>query len=1402
MSLSSPPTLPLSAALQVDSVCERFESAWKAANAGAERPKIETFLAGTDGPARAALIRELLRVDVHYRRAAGDEPNAAHYRETVPGLDSAWLASLLVSDRAGARADVPNVPGYQILGVLGRGGMGVVYRARQLKLNRMVALKMILAGGMADTREIERFRREAEAVAQLQHPNIVQIHEVGDHSGNPYLALEFVDGTSLDKLIAHTPYSPRAAARLVEILARAIQHAHERGVIHRDLKPANILLNDEERRSSDERPPSASRLPPASLAPKITDFGLAKLLDGGPAGPTRTGDLVGTPSYMAPEQAAARAETIGPATDVYGLGAIMYELLTGRPPFQGESAHAVVEQVCSADPVMPRRLVPGVPRDLETIALKCLNKDPRRRYASALALAEDLERFQLNQPIQARPAGPIERTVKWVKRRPAVATALAAVAAVIAMAFAGVTWEWQQTQTALKLSQHARDELDANLYVSQIGQALREWEANHGGRARAILDECQDARRDWEWRYLDRLCRQELFTLRGHTLAVRCVAFSPDGRTLASGSGEWGNGEPGEVKLWNAATGQELNTLTGHDGPIMAVAFSPDSKLLATVDASFTNPKDSPRLIVWNVGTGKEVYRRDVIQWMYSVAFSPDGKTIAAGAGRGQVFRWEAATGNQLPPLLQSGSIDFAVVFTPDGQGLAAANRDGNVRLWDLARPAQPRLFMASSDARSVAVSPDNRYLAAANWDQTLKIWDLTERGDSVVVHNLHAAFLHSTVFSPSGRHLACSTGDGTVKILDVPAGGESAVFRGHEGPVYSVAFSPDGQRLATSGWDRTVRIWNAVQWREPRTFIGHSALIASLAFTADGSQLIAAGGLRHTFVGAGKPTLQAWDFRRQKFIREYTGATKWLTSVACSPDGRWLAAGSEDNSVLTWEIGKSAPKFRLQDHSAGITAVAFSPDGQYLASSSRDHTIVLWDVASGRKVRSLLGHTGAVTSLAFCADGGRLISGSMDHSLRLWDVEAGTCAATFQGHGAGVNGVACSPKEPYAASSDVNQNLKFWNLATLQEIVPASVHVNLAAAQPAVNQANTPESLFQAMSLTFTPDGKRLVSGGGKRLVQLWEVPSGREIITLPAAAAELEWVRQCVAVSPDGEAIVAARDDEVIRWDTRGPSTEITDQYAKAMNDDFLNWHWDQAKRFETLKNWFATNFHRERVLAFEPSSPNAFFHRGQVRAIVGQWELADADFARAIAGNLGSSGVSLLRGLLRCHLGDKTGYQAVCRDAVQRYGSTKNPTIANIVVWTCTLAPDAGVDLARLTQPLEDAVKQNPKQHAYLFRLGAAHYRTGRLKEAVRRMQDALAADQKEELVVPPYLILAMAHHRLGDSTLAREFLEKARSCIHAAEIGWALDNAANRVPVLAWADQIGARLLLHEAEALLE
>jgi serine/threonine protein kinase/formylglycine-generating enzyme required for sulfatase activity len=446
-------SLPLAVRYTIDQLCTRFEAAWRAG----EEPSLESYLGEVGADHQPVLLAELLPLDLEYRRERGDNPTAQAYtarfphldavvraafgpRETVTGADTPLAASpatwFLGADRAespqpalSADGDtsLPQVPGFDVLAELGQGGMGVVYKARQVGLNRLVALKMIRPRGPVQLQELVRFRLEAEAVAQLRHPNIVPVYDSGEHQGQPFLVLELVEGGSLKQLTGSAPLPPRSAAALVETLARAIHHAHCRGIVHRDLKPANILLEPPAKPQAAE-PSAACGL--AGAVPRITDFGLAKRL-GEDSWQTQEGDVLGTPIYMAPEQAVVGRTAIGPGADVYALGVILYELLTGQVPLEGKDAFATLVLVQFHEPPAPRQVVPKLPRDLETICLKCLQKEPAQRYATAQDLADDLRAFLLGEPIRARPTGAVERAWKWTRRNPLLASLLTATASLL-----------------------------------------------------------------------------------------------------------------------------------------------------------------------------------------------------------------------------------------------------------------------------------------------------------------------------------------------------------------------------------------------------------------------------------------------------------------------------------------------------------------------------------------------------------------------------------------------------------------------------------------------------------------------------------------------------------------------------------------------------------------------------------------------------------------------------------------------------------------------------------------------------------------------------------------------------------------------------------------------------------
>jgi serine/threonine protein kinase len=564
-----------------------------------------------------------------------------------------------------AAIDLPQVPGYEILEELGRGGMGAVYKARQVKLNRIVALKMILSGEHAGSDQLERFRTEAEVVARLQHPNILQIFEVGECDGLPFLSLEFLDGGSLSDDLDGTPWPTRAAARLVEDLAQAIHAAHEHNVVHRDLKPGNVLLTHER-------------------VPKIADFGLAKRLDTD-AQQTRSGAILGTPSYMAPEQAGGKPEQIGPPVDIYALGAILYELLTGRPPFKAETPLDTIFQVLDDSPVPPCQLRPKLPRDLETICLTCLRKAPRLRYASALALAEDLRLFLKGKAILARRMGPWETVWRDMKRNRAITFTMV----VISLAGAiGIEEGWrahlQYSQLMGNLntrSEQLKKSSDPSLHAATteakkelppalpLAANLSHHVVGHGGRVLTMAfgpdsQRLAVAGADRMIRLYDVAQTNAFRVLEGHEEDVSSVTFHPDGRQLASAS--WDR----TVRLWDIENGRQQRTLKSHTRRANCVAFSPDGRLLASGGADET-------IRLFETDTGKEIRVLPENRAVNSIAFSPQGGLLVAATEAGGVQIWDVVNGRPMGRLTDGVRQYSSVCFSADGKSVAAA---GSVR--------------------------------------------------------------------------------------------------------------------------------------------------------------------------------------------------------------------------------------------------------------------------------------------------------------------------------------------------------------------------------------------------------------------------------------------------------------------------------------------------------------------------------------------------------------------------------------------------------------------------------------------------------------------------------------------------------------------------------------------------
>jgi WD40 repeat protein len=983
-------------------------------------------------------------------------------RALPPRTDSAAEAradALTLMPKAPAAEEAvppPEVPGYEVLGELGRGGMGVVYKARHLQLDRLVALKMILAGSHAGADALRRFRTEAEAVARLQHANVVQIYDVGEHQGLPYLALEFCPGGSLAGRLDGTPLPPGPAAALAETLARAVHAAHQAGVVHRDLKPANVLLA-------------------ADGTPKISDFGLAKKLDD-PGGPTRSGAVLGTPSYMAPEQAGATAASdqavsvsreVGPATDVYALGAMLYELVTGRPPFMGSTPMNTVLQLLTCEPVPPRLLVPKVPRDLETVCLKCLQKDARKRYASAAELAEDLRRFLDDRPIKARPVGWVARLGRWCQRKPAVA-GLAAAAAFLLLAGTGASSffgvqarigeNWAKQQTALAKSETDRANANADaaraaeltvyrrLYVSDLRLAQRAWEDNDMGRLQELLQGQIPERtggedlRGFEWHYLGRLSHSGLLllTFKGQTAPINSVVFSPNGERLGSAS------EDGLVKVWDADKGEELLTLKGHAGYVCSVVFSPDGQHLASAGGEDRTVK------IWDALKGEELLSlRGHTQSVRSVAFSADGHRLASASRDGTVRVWDALKGRELLTLNGHARGIDSVAFSPDGERLASASWDGTVKIWDAVKGEEVLTLQGHADILfSVSFSPDGRRLAAADNNGTVKVWDAA-KGEEVLTLKGHTATVWSVVYSPDGERLASASMDGTVKVWDALKGQEVLSLKGKTGQIRSVAFSPNGERLASAGEGGTVKVWNAVKHQESVTLKGPTGFVQRLVFSPDGQRLASSSQdktvkIWDTVNGQELLTLKepiSWDSVKdlqlltvlRSLMNGPDPVSGFPSNTALSPDGQRRALGSIDGTVYV-EAAKGRTQLTLKGHSGHVFGVAFSPDGERLASASMDGTVKVWDARKGQELLTLKGHTSQVNGVVFSPDGQRLVSGSGDRTIKIWDALKGQELLTLKGHTNIVYRLAFSPDGQRLASASDDGTIKVWYAIPAEE--------------------------------------------------------------------------------------------------------------------------------------------------------------------------------------------------------------------------------------------------------------------------------------------------------------------------------------------------------------------------------
>jgi WD40 repeat protein len=836
---------------------------------------------------------------------------------------------------------------------------------------------------------------------------------------------------------------------------------------------------------------------------------------------------------MSPEQALGQRGLVDHRTDVYSLGVTLYELLTLEPVFAGKDRQELLRQIAFEEPARPRRLNPAIPADLETVVLKALEKSPAERYATAQELANDLKRFLEGVPIQARPVGKVERLWRWCRRNPAPTAAgvlaVLAVAAMTTLTFGSalmVQLREEQALTRIALreadAQRARAEDQERfarhyLYGAQMNLAQRALESNHTGLLLDFLERHRPRQaagpdlRGFEWYYLWRLSHDELSTLTGHTAEVASVAYSPDGRWLASGSAD------ATVKVWDMMTRREPLSLKGHTGGVGSVQFSPDGTRLATGSADHT-------VRVWHMPSGQELLTlRGHTRSDSGVVFSPDGKRLASGSANNTVKVWDAQTGREVLTIKGFTGAVSSVVFSPDGKRLAVGTTLSGrgqidpVKVWD-AQTGQEIMTLKGPGER-LAFSPNGKLLASGLQNYTVTLWDAATgqelrilTGDSPVWR---------VAFSPDGQQLAAAHQSGVVILWDPATGQQLRTIRGHTSRVRGVAFSPDGRRLASGSLDRSVKTWDPDGVPESRIFKIQTGIVNSAVFSPDGKRLASLGlttfdeATKHWSGGEAK----VWDPGTGQQLFSFKGPRY---DLVFSPDGQRLASGvEEDATVKVWEAATGRELLVLRGQTGRISAVVFSPDGQRLASGSKPDVpresateigfVKVWDMTTRQEVLSLP-WPGGLSSLAYSPDGRRLAGAGAGRLVRVWDASTGHEDLTLRGHEGFVHRLAFSPDGRWLASCSWDGTVRIWDMGTGEEIHVLKGHVHAVA------------------SVTFSPDGKRLASGGEDKTVKLWDLLTGQELLTLRHTSTVLS-----VAFSPDGRhlATTVFASDKVNLWD-----------------------------------------------------------------------------------------------------------------------------------------------------------------------------------------------------------------------------------------------------------------------------